>query len=527
MPSVDVAMSRSLQDGPWDRLRTSLARSVAEHLASRNIIEDAKDKVTDIKTALSSWDNCMAANFCKWPAIAIIVVGSLIILSIVFCIVRCCCLGKACCCGCFSCLKCCGNCCGACDTPGERKHKYLDEPYIPPHQGYRTEAPMQPFAPIVGPSSSGPPQYAEFDVSKKGGEDSLPQMPSWEGAGSKKVATEEEAVEMNNLSKPTNGVTDGPPSPGAGSSVMPVGAAMHNTGPQSPYGRPGHSPASPRMGGPGQPRDPRDPYANNYQTGYGNNQDTRSDGYGLDQPYDMPPAGTAPGMAGAMGAVPGGRNSPAPSYRTNGPNRMNAGYADMPSRPDEYGSRDPYNASPAPGPGYGMQRQNTGEAPYGSRGASPGPGAMGGYRGPHGTDPAMRGSPGPRQSPRPHGDPYGRPPRGSPAPPGGAPGYGRQPYSPTRDNFNSRTHSPAPDRQYAQSPRPRPPMESPLAQQHEPPSSPIVNNSGFDFNSGFSRPQTSDNTYDRRPSESRETPGNEGYPGYKPYRPAQEGWSGV
>lgn len=66
MPSVDVAMARSLQDGPWERLRTSLARSVAGHLASRNIIEDAKDKVTDIKTALSSWDNCMAANFCKY-----------------------------------------------------------------------------------------------------------------------------------------------------------------------------------------------------------------------------------------------------------------------------------------------------------------------------------------------------------------------------------------------------------------------------------------------------------------------------
>lgn len=66
MSSVDAAMARSLQDGPWDRLRESVARSITAHLASRNIINDAQDKVTDIKTALSSWDNCMAANFCKY-----------------------------------------------------------------------------------------------------------------------------------------------------------------------------------------------------------------------------------------------------------------------------------------------------------------------------------------------------------------------------------------------------------------------------------------------------------------------------
>jgi hypothetical protein len=219
-----------------------------------------------------------------------------------------------------------------------------------------------------------------------------------------------------------------------------------------------------------------------------------------------------------MAPMAGGRNSPAPSYRTNGPNRHNNAFADMPQH-NEYGARDAYNPNQAPGPGYGMHRQQTGEPRYGSRGASPGPAQLTGYRG---TDPSSM-----RNSPRPHGDPYGRPPRQSPGP--GAAGYGRQPYSPTRDNFN-RSQSPAPDRQYAQQARPmqRPPVESPLASQfNEPPQSPIVNNSGFDFNSGFSRPQTADNSYDRRPSESREAPSNEGYPGYKPYRPAQQGWSGV
>lgn len=43
----------------------SLARSVASNLAERDVIGSAQEKVTDIKTALSSWDNCMAASFCK------------------------------------------------------------------------------------------------------------------------------------------------------------------------------------------------------------------------------------------------------------------------------------------------------------------------------------------------------------------------------------------------------------------------------------------------------------------------------
>jgi hypothetical protein len=65
MPSIDVAMARSLQPGAWEKLSGSLARSVASNLAERDLIGSAQEKVTDIKTALSSWDNCMAASFCK------------------------------------------------------------------------------------------------------------------------------------------------------------------------------------------------------------------------------------------------------------------------------------------------------------------------------------------------------------------------------------------------------------------------------------------------------------------------------
>ena len=65
MPSIDVAMARSLRPSMWVSVRDALARSIANDLERRNIVDETRGKVTDIQTALSSWDNCMAANFCK------------------------------------------------------------------------------------------------------------------------------------------------------------------------------------------------------------------------------------------------------------------------------------------------------------------------------------------------------------------------------------------------------------------------------------------------------------------------------
>ena len=65
MPSVDVAMVRSLQGGTWERLTGALARSVVADLAKRDIITDAQGKVSDVQTAFSSWSNCMAVSWCK------------------------------------------------------------------------------------------------------------------------------------------------------------------------------------------------------------------------------------------------------------------------------------------------------------------------------------------------------------------------------------------------------------------------------------------------------------------------------
>ncbi|KAK2612464.1 hypothetical protein QQS21_001568 [Conoideocrella luteorostrata] len=305
MPSVDVAMARSLRPRAWELIKDALVRRVAQDLVRRNIVEDTQTKITDVKTAFSSWDNCMKASFCKYewpnrpPIIAVIIVGGLIIFSILWCIIRCACCGLSCCCNCFQCLKCCGNCCGCCDPPGGRKNKYLDEPYIPPHHGYRTEAPMQAHFPPPAPAKYEPPQYAEFDVSKKGGEDSLPQMPGWEQGSSKKVMMEEE-VEMSNLKKsPTldqNRQRMNAPSPGPVSPMSPM--SMHHG--NRPYGGlPGSSSGQmsnhsqqalvPNQQSPGYNQPRQGPYGARDQSNNNNYFANRqSAGFGLDEPYDEP-----------------------------------------------------------------------------------------------------------------------------------------------------------------------------------------------------------------------------------------------
>lgn len=340
MATIDVAMARSLRPGAWETVTDIIARSLVAHAQKRDLVGDTQQKVTDVKTAFSSWDNCMKASFCKWPVIAVIIIGSLIILAILWCIVRCACCAKSCCCGCFQCLKCCGNCCGCCDAPNDRRHKYLDEPYIPPHHGYQQQAPMQAsYHPPPPQHVHEPPQYASFDTPKN--QDSLPQMPSWEGAGSKKVMIEDdEAVEMDQLKKPAH---NDPRNPAAGSPsagvVSPMSAAdgrgpynPPNRGPGGPggpgrgymannaaangpggYGQ-GHRPVSPlnepgygnngyNQSGPGGPGGPGGYNNRGFDNGYNHgpgqnlnnlnppndyNSNRISDGYGLDQPYDSP-----------------------------------------------------------------------------------------------------------------------------------------------------------------------------------------------------------------------------------------------
>ncbi|KAB5563480.1 hypothetical protein GE09DRAFT_910403, partial [Coniochaeta sp. 2T2.1] len=358
MPSVKIAMERSLQPSVADRFMALLSASLEPVVGRRDVVADAQNQISDVKTAFSSWDNCMNAVYCKWPVIAIIVVGGLFLLSIVWCISRCLCCGLSCCCECCYCLKCCGNCCGCCDPPRGKKHKYLDEPFVPPHHAaYKSHEPMvapaaapTPFSPGPFPPArsehtapaSIPPQYAEFDVSKKtapGHEDALPVMPTWESAGSKKVLVEEEEMEMNQLKKPeasnaNNAGQNVPLMTGASAipgPVSPIPSPDH----RSPYSPPGAAGANGGYMGAGAAA-AADPYGaqgrgyNNYNTpngAYGQSQTS----LGTDQGYGMPGAA----MAAGAGRRSPGYNNPNTAY--NQVPQTQTPYSDSYGQPQDQG----------------------------------------------------------------------------------------------------------------------------------------------------------------------------------------------
>ncbi|KNG83509.1 hypothetical protein ANOM_008556 [Aspergillus nomiae NRRL 13137] len=161
-----------------------------------------RDFVSDLKSApetLSSWDNCMAKSYCKWPVIVAIIVGALIVISILACIINCLCCGIQCC-------KCCGCCSCCCPSPRRKKEpKYLDDPYNQPPP-MPTNNPYQPPAPPSLPTYRGA-QVARFDTPpspavSKGNEDALPAMPTWDSAVTKRVEEpghHQDAMEMEPL----------------------------------------------------------------------------------------------------------------------------------------------------------------------------------------------------------------------------------------------------------------------------------------------------------------------------------------
>lgn len=136
----------------------------------------SRDLQTDIQTlpdTLSSWDKCMARDFCKYPVIVGCIIGGLMFISLLWCLIRCIMCGYACC----SC--CCGGCGG---SRRSQKHKHQVE-----------------FVPVQPPPIHQPPAYHQepqfaytTDRSGNVSGDSLPAMPTWE---STKVEIKEE-VEM-------------------------------------------------------------------------------------------------------------------------------------------------------------------------------------------------------------------------------------------------------------------------------------------------------------------------------------------
>jgi hypothetical protein len=62
MPAVDVAMQRSLRRGFLDLFVASLRPA----LERRDIV----GQISDVKTAFSSWDNCMQVAYCKYVSLS-------------------------------------------------------------------------------------------------------------------------------------------------------------------------------------------------------------------------------------------------------------------------------------------------------------------------------------------------------------------------------------------------------------------------------------------------------------------------
>ncbi|KAI1208766.1 uncharacterized protein F4807DRAFT_429314 [Annulohypoxylon truncatum] len=334
------------------------------------------------------------------------------------------------------------------------------------------------FAPAPAPAPvSDTPQYAIFEDSKKDA-DSLPAMPSWEGAQTKKILIEDDSVEMeplkktetqnmalstNNLSHPTT------PSP-----VSPDN--------RNPYGPP------PAQGGPNGYMAPAragtDPYSANGQgydhydyNGYGQaRHDNSNQGYGM----------------AAVGAM----RSQTPQQDYN--NGYNNGYG----RGADQGY--PQSRTPRPYDEYG--RSGTPGAPPSYRTA---PSVNNAYN-----NPARMGSPGPGAA---YG--YDNPNRmRSPGPQIGFE-YPQRSQTATPSSYN---RHPAPYRQYSND------SSRPLVQPT--PVSPIQNTGGFDFSSGYSRPSTA-TPVQTAPAQAAN--GGTAYPGYRTYRPPgggaqqQDSWNGA
>lgn len=390
--------------------------------------------------------------------------------------------------------------------------------------------------PSAAPVSKGPafPQFAEFDAGGKKDDDSLPQMPEWESAERKKVYLEEEAVEMNALKRPdANGQV-------AGASVVGGAGAISPHGSRSPVNR---SPYGPPGGNNGffaaSAIDNNDPYS---QGAPAYNQPGMA-------AYNEP--GTGYGMAGA--AMGPGRRSPQ-AFNNVGYNdgHNNNGYGQTHDYPDPgaQGSYDNYGGAPHQQPydnydsqgnqGYGIARHQTPHAmdpsPYGAdQRRSPAP------QGPYGAD--SRRSPAPqgpygadtsRRSPAPRG-PYGAGPQGAgaydtPYLGGGGPDPRRSP-APQQQTAGFENNNPyggarpPPQRQYSDNTGGGSGVHSPVSSP-----TPLRNDAGFDFTSGYSRPPAPIATTAspvnaggyRQPSPGPAEMGGGGgggYPGYKPYQP--------
>lgn len=427
--------------------------------------------------------------------------------------------------------------------------------------GFAYAAPAAPAA----PAKPEPPQYAEFETGSKKDADSLPAMPSWEGAGSKKVILEEEdSVEMEPLKKPESTPTI---QMNALNASQTTGLNSTSPGARSPFGAPAGQ-AGPN-GYVGAANVNANPYATNGQSydsyndaGYGQGSQGYADqGYGTGSTPGQGPqqqqgynnAGYYEGQMGQgypQSRTPRPYNDEPGRHGTPGPYGMGPSRQQTPANAAGFGG-PPRTASPAQA-GYGYD--DTGRRPspgpnaaygYGDAGRrpSPGPNAAYGYdqrsntTGSYGQGPNMAGGYGQRSNtPGSQNRPYPPPQRQYSAdtnqqyPQGSGGQYAADAapeFAPPRRQYTGDSTRQPYQREYSsESARPlaRPSPGLDTSQ----PTSPINNNSGFDFVSGYSRATPT-------PPPTQTANGGKAYPGYRPYKPPQQedqapqqtGWSGV
>ncbi|EQL30389.1 hypothetical protein BDFG_07079 [Blastomyces dermatitidis ATCC 26199] len=162
----------------------------------------------DIRTTFSSWDNCMAKSYCKWPVIVGIIIGGLILIGALWSIIACACCGYTCC---KSCCACCSCCCPSSSRDKSRNRaKYADEHSTYTNQNRRLSTGYQPppAPPVYDSHRSNPAKFAQFDTAHsraKANDDALPQMPTWDSAPTRRIEDPSPShdVEMNRLDPAT------------------------------------------------------------------------------------------------------------------------------------------------------------------------------------------------------------------------------------------------------------------------------------------------------------------------------------
>ena len=402
-----------------------------------------------------------------------------------------------------------------------------------------------------------PPQYAEFESSRKGGDDSLPSMPTWEQSNSRKVEMEAEAVEMNQLNKPQeSGQSVASASAAAAASAAAVAAAAGGHGPQRQGSRDPYRQPSP-MDGRGYAA--QDPYAGNHH-GY---EDYGNGSYGPATSHFG--AGQYGAAAAGMPASPRRASPPRQDYGYRGydagpPSRTYARspqsadpyarsspaaelYAQMPQSPNRYAQTpqpmdgytqmpeppDRYAQTPQPAGSYGQMPQAT--DPYGADLRGPSPSAVGYAVGRTGNSPAppadfrmdrmgSNASPAPmagyrpermgsNASPAPMMAGYRTERMGSNASPAPMAGY--------RTERMGSNASPAPQADYGHGNQ-QYASTAGHGQRQVDPQSPLQNSAGFDFNSGYSRSPVEDQFGGGQASPTaQQAPKNGGFTAYTPH----------